>query len=74
MNIDALMQGITDQNLAKAELINLKAENDQLKARVKYLEANQYESGKYLPIYLAEAALDAQKKYYESELQALKKQ
>jgi hypothetical protein len=74
MNIDELMQGITDQNLAKAELINLKAENDQLKARVKYLEANQYESGKYLPIHLAEAALDAQKTYYESELQALKKQ
>ena len=74
MNIDALMQSITDQNLAKAELIKLQAENEQLKARVKYLESNQYESGKFIPIKLAEAALDAQKKYYESELQALRKQ
>lgn len=74
MSIEDLMQGITDQNLAKAELIKLQADNAWLKARVKYLEFNQYESGKYLPIHLAEAALDAQKKYYESELEALRKQ
>jgi hypothetical protein len=72
MNIDALMQGITDQNLAKAELIKLQAENDQLKARVKYLESNQYESGKYLPIHLAEAALEAQQKHFDEELKRLK--
>ena len=74
MNINELMQGITNQNLIQAELIKLQAENAQLKDRVKQLEANQYESGKYLPIYLSEAALDAQKQYYESELEALRKQ
>lgn len=73
MNIDALMQGITDQNLAKAELIKLQAENDQLKARVKQLEANQYESGKYIPIALAEMALEAQQKHFDAELERLKK-
>lgn len=73
MNINDLMQGITNQNLAQAELIKLKAENDQLKARVKFLEANQYESGKYIPINLAEMALEAQRKHFEDELERLKK-
>ena len=79
MNIENLMQGITNQNLAQAELIKLRAENDQLKAdqnklklKIQELEANQYESGKYIPISLAELALEAQKKYFESELEVLK--
>jgi hypothetical protein len=73
MNIDALMQGITNQNLAQAELIKLKAENDQLKAKVKELEANQYKHDEFIPYKLAEAALEAQQKYFESELERLKK-
>ena len=73
MNIDALMQGITDQNLAKAELIKLQAKNDQLKARVKYLEANQYKHDEFIPFKLAEAALEAQRKHFEDELEKLKK-
>lgn len=72
MNIDALMQGITDQNLAKAELIKLQTENAELKARVKELEANQYEAGKFIPIALAEMALEAQQKHFDAELERLK--
>ena len=73
MNIDEFMQGITDQNLAKAELIKLQAKNDQLKARVKYLEANQYKHDEFIPFKLAEAALEAQRKHFEDELEKLKK-
>ena len=71
MNIENLMQGITNQNLVQAEMIKLRAENDQLKARIKYLEANQYSADEYVPIKLAVAALDAQENNFKAELAKL---
>ena len=73
MSIDDLMQGITNQNLAQAELIKLRAENDALKARIKDFEEMKYDSGKWIPIKLAEMALEAQQKHFDAELERLKK-
>lgn len=73
MNIDNLMQGITDQNLAKARIIKLEQENMELHLKVKELEANQYKSGEFVPIKFAETALRAQEEHYITSIYELEK-
>ena len=73
MNIENLMQSITDLNIIKAELIKLQTENAELKARIKDFDEMKYDSGKWIPIKLAEMALEAQQKHFDAELERLKK-